>query len=305
MRLALLCPGQGAQAVGMGVPWTARSKRAREVFARASEVLGFDLLKVCGEGPAEKLTRTDVCQPAILATSAACLAALEEEGRIDPEQVHVALGLSLGEYTALHAAGVLGFEDAVRLVRLRGVAMQEASEATPSGMTSVIGISRDEAAEVCAAATKGGGVCVVANLNSPGQVVLSGDKEALARAEAIAAERGFRRSVRLDVAGAFHSPLMEPARAKLESAIAMTGFRKARFPVIGNVDGAPATDPVVLRRNLVRQLTSPVLFEASLRRAIQEGAKKFVELSPGRVLCGLLKKIDRSVPREAFDGGDA
>jgi [acyl-carrier-protein] S-malonyltransferase len=304
-RIALLCPGQGAQSVGMGVPWASRSARAREVFARASEVLGFDLLKLCAEGPAEKLTRTDVCQPAILATSAACLAALEEEGRIDLSQVHVALGLSLGEYTALHAAGVLGLADAVRLVRLRGVAMQEASEKVASGMTSVIGISPAEAAEVCAAATKGGGVCVVANLNSPGQVVLSGDKEALARAEAIAAERGFRRAVRLEVAGAFHSPLMEPARRKLEEAIATAEFRKARFPVIGNVDGNPATDPAVLRRNLVRQLTSPVLFEASLRRAIADGASKFVELSPGRVLCGLVKKIDRTLPREASDGGES
>jgi len=303
--LALLCPGQGAQAVGMGVSWASRSARARDVFARASEVVGFDLLKLCAEGPAEKLTRTDVCQPAILATSAACFAALEEEGRIDPAQIGVALGLSLGEYTALHLAGVLGLEDAVRLVRLRGVAMQEASERIPSGMTSVIGISPADATEVCAAAAGQGGVCVVANLNSPGQVVLSGDKQALARAETIAAERGFKRSVRLDVAGAFHSPLMEPARARLEAAIAAAQFRKARFPVIGNVDGNPTSDPKTLRSNLVRQLTSPVLFEASLRRAIADGAARFVELSPGRVLCGLVKKIDRAVPREAFDGGEA
>ncbi len=289
----------------MGVPWTSRSARARDIFARASGVLGFDLLRICAEGPPEKLTRTDVCQPAILVTSAACLAALEEERRLDPAQIHVALGLSLGEYTALYAANVLSLEDAVRLVRLRGVAMQEASERTASGMTSVIGITPAEAREVCEAATRGGGVCVVANLNSPGQVVLSGDKEALARAEAITAERGFRRSVRLDVAGAFHSPLMEPARARLEAAIAAAEFRKPRFPVIGNVDGNPASDPSVLRKNLVRQLTSPVLFEASLRRAIADGAAKFVELSPGRVLCGLVKKIDRTVPREAFDGGDA
>ena len=265
----------------MGIGWTSKSRAAREVFARASEVLGFDLLKLCADGPADKLVRTDVCQPAILVTSAACIAALAEEGRLDLGQVHVALGLSLGEYTALHAAGVLGLEDAVRLVRLRGVAMQEASERTASGMTSILGISPAEALEVCAAATRPGGVCVVANLNSPGQVVLSGDKEALARAEAEAAERGFKRSVRLDVAGAFHSPLMEPARARLEAAIASTEFRKASFPVIGNVDGTPSTDPKVLRKNLVRQLTSPVLFEASLRRAIADGATKFVELSPG------------------------
>jgi [acyl-carrier-protein] S-malonyltransferase len=289
----------------MGVAWTSRSARARGVFARASELVGFDLLKLCAEGPAAELTRTDVCQPAILVTSAACLAALEEEGRLDLGQVRFALGLSLGEYTALHAAGVLSLEDAVRLVRLRGVAMQEASERTESGMTSVLGIEPDEAAEVCAAATTSGGVCVVANLNSPGQVVLSGDLKALGRAEAVAAERGYRRAVRLEVAGAFHSPLMEPARARLEAAIASATFAKPRFPVIGNVDGKPATDPAVLRRNLVRQLTSPVLFEASLRRAIADGASKFLELSPGRVLTGLVKKIDRAFPREACDGGDA
>jgi len=303
MKLALLCPGQGAQAVGMGVAWTTRSARAQDVFARASEVLGFDLLRVCAEGPAGELTRTDVCQPAILTTSAACLAALEEEGRIDLGQVQVALGLSLGEYTALHAAGVLGLEDAVRLVRLRGQAMQEASESPPSGMTSIIGVSPEEAAEVCAGATADGGVCVVANLNSPGQVVISGDKGALGRAEALAAERGFRRAVRLDVAGAFHSPLMEPARARLETAIADTEFKAPRFPVIGNVDACPATDPAVLRNNLVRQLTSPVLFEASLRRAIADGAEKFVELSPGRVLVGFVKKVDRKFDLEACDGG--
>jgi [acyl-carrier-protein] S-malonyltransferase len=289
----------------MGVAWATRSERARAVFARASEVLGFDLLKLCAEGPAAELTRTDACQPAILATSAACLAALAEEGRVDLGQVGVALGLSLGEYTALHAAGVLSLEDAVRLVRLRGAAMQEASERTPSGMSSVLGISPEEAEDVCAAATVEGGVCVVANLNSPGQVVLSGDFGALGRAESLAAERGFRRSVRLDVAGAFHSPLMEPARERLEAAIAATDFRKARFPVIGNVDAKPTTDPQALRRNLVRQLTSPVLLEASLRRAIADGAERFLELSPGRVLCGLVKKIDRAVPREACDGGDA
>jgi [acyl-carrier-protein] S-malonyltransferase len=305
VTIALLCPGQGAQAVGMGVPWAERSRAAAETFRRCSEALGLDLLRLCREGPAAELVRTDVCQPAILATSAACLAALREEGAPAAAGPAFALGLSLGEYTALHAAGVLDLEDAVRLVRLRGVAMQEASEDPPSGMTTLLGAERADAEAICAEAVRDGGVCVVANLNCPGQVVLSGDRAALARAEEIAAARGFRRAIRLDVAGAFHSPLMEPARARLEEAIATTPFRPARFPVIANVDAEPSSDPDVLRRNLVRQLTSPVLFEASLRRAIREGVTGFLELGPGRVLCGLVKKLDRRFPVDAAEGGNA
>jgi len=303
VTLGLLCPGQGAQTVGMGVAWADRAPAAREVFDRASETLGFDLLKLCAHGPAERLTRTDVCQPAILATSAACLAGLEAEGGLSGAQPGLALGLSLGEYTALMAAGALDLEDAVRLVRLRGEAMQEASDDPPSGMTSILGVSREEADAICADATRDGGVCVIANLNSPNQVVISGDLEALDRAESLAAERGFRRALRLEVAGAFHSPLMESARERLEEAIAATKFLPARFPVICNVDAEPSTEPAVLQRNLVRQLTSPVLFEASLRRAMSDGVAKFIELSPGRVLTGLVKRIERKFPVEACEGG--
>lgn len=305
MSIAVLCPGQGAQTVGMGVAWAAASPAAADVFARCSEALGFDLLGLCSNGPAEKLVRTDVCQPAILATSAACLAAVQDAGRLDLADAGFALGLSLGEYTALFAAGVLSLEDAVRLVRVRGTAMQAASDDPPSSMTSLLGMTREDAEEVCAAATADRGVCVVANLNSPGQVVISGDEDALARAEAIAEERGCRKSIRLPVAGAFHSPLMEPAREQLETAIAETEFRPARIPVIGNVTAEPSTDPKDLRANLVRQLTSPVLFEASLRRAIADGTSKFVELSPGRVLTGLVKKVERKFPLETYEGSEA
>ncbi len=305
MSLGLLCPGQGAQSVGMGVESARRSAAARDVFDRASETLGFDLLDLCRAGPPERLLRTDVCQPAILATSAASLAAAEEGGRIDWAGVGAALGLSLGEYTALYAAGVLKLEDAISLVRLRGEAMQQASEAAPSGMSSILGAERADAEAICEAASADGGVCVVANLNAPGQVVVSGDLDTLARAESIAAERGFRRTVRLEVAGAFHSPLMEPARARLEAAIGARPFGVARIPVISNVDATPTRDPATLKRNLVRQLTSPVLFEASLRRAIADGVTSFLELSPGRVLTGLAKKADRRFPVESCDGGSA
>lgn len=304
MNTAILCPGQGAQHVGMGVDWARRSAAAAGVLNRCSEALAIDLAKLCGEGPADRLTRTDVCQPAILATSAACLAALEEEGRLEAASLQAALGLSLGEYTALYAAGVLELEDAVKLVRLRGEAMQAASEHPPSGMTSLLGASREDAEAICAEATEAtreGGVCVVANLNAPNQVVISGDLDALDRAEAAAAARGLRHAIRLDVAGAFHSPLMEPARERLEAAIASTPFLEPRCPVIGNVTAEPSTDPARLRENLVRQLTSPVLFEASIRRAIADGIEKFVELSPGRVLTGLVKKVERGFPIDTCD----
>ena len=301
MSVALLCPGQGAQRVGMGVDWAARSPAAKAVLDRCSEALGFDLKKLCAAGPLEQLTRTDVCQPAILGTSAACLAALEEEGKLSLEDFGATLGLSLGEYTALYAAGVLALEDAVRLVRLRGEAMQDASDDPPSGMTTLIGTTREDAEALCAAATENGGVCVVANLNAPGQVVISGDKETLDRAEELAPDRGLRGAIRLDVAGAFHSPLMHPAKERLEAAIAETTFHDPRWPVIQNVTAEPSTDAAQLRENLVRQLTSPVLFEASLRRAMDDGIERFCELSPGRVLSGLVKKIDRKFPVASWE----
>lgn len=301
MTTAILCPGQGAQRVGMGTAWADRSPAAREAFRRASEASGLDLLKLCREGPAERLVRTDACQPAILAVSAASLAGLEEEGRLDRAQVGAALGLSLGEYTALLVAGVLELEETVRLVRLRGEAMQEASEAVPSGMLSLLGADRAAAERVCAEASREGGVCVVANLNAPGQVVISGDDAALGRAERAAAAAGLRRAVRLEVAGAFHSPLMEPARRRLEEAIGRVTFHPARFPVYSNATAEPSRDPAVLRRNLVRQLAAPVLFEASVRRAREEGVARFYELAPGRVLTGLVRKIDRAAPVEACE----
>ncbi|MGQ0613054.1 MAG: ACP S-malonyltransferase [Planctomycetaceae bacterium] len=305
MTTAILCPGQGAQCVGMGIDWAERSAAAREVFARASGAIGLDLLALCGNGPQERLVRTDVCQPAILAVSAAALAGLEEEGRMRPSQAGAALGLSLGEYTALTVAGVLGLEDAVRLVRLRGEAMQAASDAVASGMVSLLGADPETAERVCAEAVREGGVCVVANLNAPGQVVISGDDAALARAERAAAAAGVRRAIRLDVAGAFHSPLMEPARKKLEEAIRAAAFLPARIPVYSNATAQASRDPDRLRANLVRQLTSPVLFEASVRRAKADGVARFFELSPGRVLTGLVKKIDRATLVEACEGGAA
>lgn len=302
----LLCPGQGAQHVGMGADVAAVSKAAADVFDEASQVLGFDLRTVCATGPAEALLRTDVQQPAILATGAAVLAALDAEGRLPREAVGGAVGLSLGEFTALYAAGALSLADALRLVRERGLGMQEASAAVPSGM-SALRCEEAVAAAACEAASRRtGGVCVVANLNAPGQVVVSGDLGTLAAAEEEAKARGVRRPIRLEVAGAFHSPLMAPGARRLEAALQGVAVRRPAFPVWSNVTGRAHDDPAEIRANLIAQVTSPVRFLDDVRAARAAGLASAVEVPPGLVLSGLVGKIDptlevRSVPHaDAF-----
>ncbi len=292
LRSALLFPGQGAQAVGMGRDLADASAAAREVFARADEVLDLPLSRLCFEGPQEALTATDVAQPAIYTTSLAGLAALEERlGR--PLEPSAAAGLSLGEYTALTAAGALSFEDGLRLVRQRGAAMQAASEARPSGMTSVLGLAREALEELCAAvADETGLVCQVANLNAPGQVVVSGELGALDVLESRAKEAGARRALRLDVAGAFHSEVMRPAADELARALEDVAFGDARCPVWQNATAVPATEAAVLRENLAAQLCAPVLWEESFRGMAEAvGETPFLEPPPGRVLAGLARKI--------------
>ncbi|HEX9792866.1 MAG TPA: ACP S-malonyltransferase [Planctomycetota bacterium] len=292
MEFGLLFPGQGAQVVGMGADFAARSAAARALFDRADAVLGLPLSKICFEGPLEDLTRTDHAQPAIYVCSLAALAALEEESgqKLRPA---LAAGLSLGEYSALAAAGALGFEDGLRLVHLRGSAMQAASEAQPSGMTSVLGLSRSILEAACAAvADATGRVCQVANLNSPGQIVVSGEIEALDQLEPKLKGAGARRVQRLNVAGAFHSECMRPAAKRLEAALAETEFHTPVCPVWQNASARPETDPGRLREQLARQLTAPVLWEDSFRgMAEQAGDRPFLEPPPGRVLAGLARKI--------------
>jgi [acyl-carrier-protein] S-malonyltransferase len=292
VRLALVCPGQGAQKVGMGADVAAAYPAAREVFRRASAVLGLDLLAICRDGPEETLVRTDVQQPAILTVGAAVLAALAEGGALPPGRVVAAFGLSLGEFTALLAARVLSLEDAVLLVRERGLGMQEASEAVPSGMTA-LPCEQDVAEAICAearAATKG--VLTVANLNAPGQVVISGDKPSLEKAEALAKERGVRRATRLPVAGAFPSPLMKPGAERLAKALEKVRLSAPTVPVIPNATATPTRDVGEIRAALLAQVTSTVRFVESVRAARALGATAVLEPAPGTVLSGLVRRIE-------------
>jgi len=290
---ALLCPGQGAQVPGMGREIAERFPVARRVFDRANEVLGFDLAKILFEGGEDDVNRTDVCQPGILVVTCAIGRTLAERGIGDPANLRHVAGLSLGEYTAHVFAGSLAFEDAVRLVRRRGEYMQEASDATPSGMAAVMGLEPDAVEKVCAEIRATGGVVVVANLNSPGQVVVSGEKEALARCGEALTKAGARRFIALKVAGAFHSPVMQPAAARLAADLAATEFKDPLVPVVSNVTAAPVRTAAEARATLSRQIVEPVLFEKSLRAVLAAGERSFVELGPGKTLSAFVKKIDR------------
>jgi [acyl-carrier-protein] S-malonyltransferase len=293
VKRAAVFPGQGAQRPGIGRDLRDEFPEARTLFERADEILEVPFSETCFTAPKEVIDRTDVCQPAIFLVSAAVMEVLKERHGLDRGAFEAAAGLSLGEYTALYFAGALSFEDGLVLTRLRGRLMQEASEAQPSGMTSVLGLEREEIEEVCAGIRSEGGVVCVANLNSPGQVVISGAKEALETAAVRLEEAGARRLIPLSVAGAFHSPLMAPAAERLKAKLLETDVRDAALPVLSNVTAEFTTTPEQIRENLVRQLTNPVRWEASMRRLLSDGFGEFVEPGPGRVLAGLMKKIDR------------
>lgn len=304
MGLALLCPGQGAQRLGMGVDIADAFPAARAVFDRAGAVLGLDLYAVCRDGPESELLRTDVQQPAILAVGAACVAALVAAGALPPARLVAAFGLSLGEFTALHVAGVLSLEDAVALVRERGLGMQEASERVPSGM-SAMPAERDVAESVCAAARAAtGGVVSVANLNAPGQVVISGDLPTLERAEALAKEKGVRRATRLPVAGAFHSELMRPGALRLERALGHVRLAAPRIPVIPNATAEPTRDLGVIREALLAQVTSPVRFVECVQAARALGVSSTLEPAPGTVLSALVRRIDPALVTHSASTAD-
>jgi [acyl-carrier-protein] S-malonyltransferase len=284
----LLFPGQGAQAVGMGKDFADAFEAARRVFDEADRVLGYPLSRLCFEGPADELTLTTHAQPAIFTTSLAVVAVLREKGLL--ADVRATAGLSLGEYTAVHFAGCLSFADALRLVKRRGTAMQAAADRVKSGMVSLLGADLATAREIADAA-RGDGVLVVANVNGPGQIVLSGDLEACARVPEAAKAKGVRRSTPLQVAGAFHSPLMEPARIELEAALREVPIRDAAIPVVSNASAAPVTKADDIRLMLSRQLTSPVMWEDSMRALAALGCARFYEPAPGSVLSGLAKRI--------------
>ena len=292
VRAAVIFPGQGSQSVGMGLDVAKASERGRAVFARADEFLGFKLSRLCFEGPAQELEKTDIQQPAIFVTSTAIWEAfLEAGGRRD--RFVWSGGLSLGEYTALHVAGAVGFEETLRLVRRRGQLMQEAAVANPSGMISLIGADEKSARLLCERA-RGDEVLAPANFNCPGQIVVSGSRKACERAIKLAPECGCR-AVALPVAGAFHSPFMEAAARGLQPVLAETDFTSPDLAVIRNVDAAQHGDAPAIRDFLRRQVTEPVRWQGCVERMIEDGVERFVEIGPGRVLTGLMRKINRGM----------
>lgn len=291
-RTAFLFPGQGAQTVGMAAALCQSLPAAQALFDRAAAILGYDLLKVCAEGPAERLNATDVSQPAIFVAS---LAALEQLKATEPDvlpTVVATAGLSLGEYTALVSAGAMNFEDGLRVVQTRGQAMQAAAEATPSGMISVLGLDLPEV-EALVMEARAAGPLEIANYLCPGNTALSGSLAAVERIEQLAEQKGGLRTVRLAVAGAFHTALMKPADEKLAAALAGVTLTAPTVPVWSNVDAQPHTDPAEIRGLLVRQVLAPVRWEETLRGLLGAGVERFYEIGPGRVLAGLLKRVNR------------
>jgi [acyl-carrier-protein] S-malonyltransferase len=298
--VSLLFPGQGAQTVGMLGDWCDGHPSALELFTRASAILGYDLAAICRQGPAEKLNATSVSQPAILVTSLAALEVLKSRDPALVDGAAITAGLSLGEYTALVFAGAIDFDSAVRLVDIRGRAMQECAGrrgpdgAAAGGMVAVLGMERDRVASLCDEC-RGGDVLEVANVLCPGNVVVSGAEAACRRLEEAAAAAGAMKCVRLEVAGAFHTVLMQEAVEKLAAALAETTILSPRIPVVSNVDARPHADPDEIRGLLARQVCGVVEWHASMSYLLSTGVRTVCEVGPGRVLRGLLKRIDRSV----------
>lgn len=298
MSIGLLFPGQGAQTVGMGAELTQRSQVARDLFDQASQTLGFDLLKLCIEGPAEQLNRTEFSQPALFVHALAELRQLEAERPELWHEVAAVAGLSLGEYTAVCAAGGIDFEAGLRLVHLRGQAMQAAADAVRSGMSSILGLEQEQLTAICDQATGSTQLVRVANLLCPGNIAISGHIEALQKAEELSVEAGAFKTIRLQVAGAFHTPIMQPAVKKLSTALETVEFQTTRVPIYSNVDAAPHTQPDDFRRLLSQQVVEPVRWQASLERMIADGCNRFIEVGAGRVLAGTLKRINRKIACE-------
>ena len=284
----------------MGAALAERSPVASEVYAEAKEVLGFDLLELCTGGPVEQLNKTEFCQPALFVHSLAALKALESERQDLWSSVVSVAGLSLGEYTAVAAAGGIPFSEGLKLVQVRGKAMQAAADAVQSGMSSVLGLAEGQLVELCSQASQEGSSVRVANLLCPGNIAISGHLDALARAEQLCEAAGAMKVVRLQVAGAFHTELMQPAVQALQKALSEVNFQSTSIPVISNVDAAAHTQPDEFRELLAKQVVSPVLWEASLRTMLEHGAEQFIEVGTGRVLAGTLKRVNRKIPCENY-----
>ncbi len=292
-KVAFLFPGQGAQTVGMGKDFAEAFKSAADVYEEANRILGWDVARRCFEGARDELDRTSVCQPAIMTTSMAALAAMEEVGAEEVRTCTAAAGLSVGEYTALVMAEALEFADALRLVHKRGLFMEEACRTNPGTMAGVLGLE-DGIVEAICAQVREEEMVVAANHNCPGQVVISGTLRGVEQAAELARQRGAKRVVSLSVSGAFHSPLMEPAADQLEEELNCTPIAPCKMPVISNVTAEPVTEPDQIRTLLARQLRAPVRWSQSMRRLLDDDHSRFVEVAPGRVLSGLMKRIDQS-----------
>ena len=299
----ILCPGQGAQVVGMGKDFCEFSPVARQTFDDANRTLGMDLASVCFEGPEEKLNTTDTAQPAIYTTSIACFRAAVAAGKIDPRAVSAYAGLSLGEYTALHLAGCFSFEEGLRLVAARGRFMQAAALASKSGMVAIMGADELAIDKLCADAADGD-VLVPANFNAPGQIVVSGTMAACERVLKLAEISGFK-AVALKVAGAFHSPLMQSAADKMRAEFDKVAFTAPHVTVYSNVSAKPHGDVASIKSLLVEQIVRSVRWAEIMQTLVLNIDARFIELAPGRTLTGLAKRINRRLPVESFESAVA
>ena len=296
-KVAFLFPGQGAQSVGMGREACETLPAIRDLFDRANALLGYDLAQLCFEGPAERLDSTVYSQPALFVCGLAGLELLKNSSAELIDSVAATAGLSLGEYTALVFAGAMDFETGLSVVQARGEAMQAASDATPSGMVSLLGLEPDVIEKLCDEA-RGDSILQVANYLCPGNTVVSGSKAACARIAESAVEAGAMKAIPLAVAGAFHTAIMQPALEHLTNVLATATISIPRIPVISNVDARPHSDPEEIRALLVQQVVSPVRWEDSMRYLLHDGFDLFYEVGPGRVLRGLMKRINRKTACE-------
>ncbi|MEN3037966.1 MAG: ACP S-malonyltransferase [Candidatus Kryptonium sp.] len=297
MKIAFVFPGQASQYVGMGKDLYENSSIAKEIFDKAEEILGFELKRICFEGPEEELKQTKFTQPAIFVHSYIVSNLLGEKIKAD-----MTAGHSLGEYSALVYAGVLSFEDALKIVKLRGELMQKAGEENPGTMAAIIGLDEEKVRQVCEEVKDG--IVQPANFNTPEQIVISGEVNAVRKAMELAKEAGAKIVKELVVSGAFHSPLMESAKDELKNALDEVKFNKPSIPVYLNVTAKPTFDPEEIKNLLYRQITSPVLWSQIVKNMVSDGAIKFYEIGPGKVLQGLIKKIAPSVEVSGFDKFD-